>query len=195
MTSLVGKHTCRFSAKILCIILCFAALTGLFGCGTEEKDKKVKITIPAIYLTQDELEDLDTYCENNGYYKASYNKKDDTVTLTMTKFINELLLTNVGMKVISCVYDLVKSETFPYFLDVKSYEKDFTKITISVNKAAYTKDEANSLLAMTVGQSCLMYGMYTVNENPTCEVTVVDSKTGDVLYTIIYDTSAPDLSE
>lgn len=163
--------------KAVALFLCLIAVLGLVACSGDT----VKVEIPALFLNEQELSNLDEYASINGYLSAEYNQKSDTVTLKMTKFSYDLQLTSMGMTVLKSLNEMVESDTFPYLKSIDTYSDDFSEITVLVDAEAYNADSTRSLLSMSVGETALMYGVYTTKKKPTCTVTVKDAKTGSVL--------------
>lgn len=172
--------------KILCLILVALSLFSFTACN--KKVDTVTVNLPAMFVGDTDKDSLKSYCEANGYISGTYNKKSDTVALVMTENAYSLQLVSIGMKVIKSMYNVLDEGTFPYFKEIKSYSDDFTQVKIVVDGEAYKADKTSSLLAMTIGETCLMYGMYTVNDDPKCTVIVLDGETNVVLDTKTFDT-------
>lgn len=148
-------------------------------------DETVKVQLPLAAIDEEYRNNLDAYCEKYGYTSAKKNGSDGSVTIKMSKFSYELLLTQVGLKVITAVYEVAESGDFPC---VKSIEKldteNFREAVIRVNKSKYLAEGKDA--PYTVGQSCLLYQVYDGSTDYKCEVTVVDNKTGEVIETLTY---------
>ena len=116
--------------KALCVLLCLLLVLPLAACkkggdpntifvNTEsttesENDIKdtVKVSFPLSVIEEEYRDDLDAYCEKYGYKSAKVNS-DGTVTIKMSAFSYELLLTQRGMEAIKAA--LNPNDTGYYF--------------------------------------------------------------------------------
>ena len=140
-------------------------------------NEKVDIEIPLLLIEEKYRNDLDKYAEEYGYEKVKLNKKTQTVEITMTAMSHELLLTRIGITIMSSIGSTFESEEFPYMTGIGEYNDDFSEIEIFVDKEGYKNDQQSSLLPYTIGQFCMHYQLYTTRTEYECKVTVKDSKT------------------
>lgn len=144
----------------------------------------VKITIPLAVLDEKYQKDLKAYCEDYGYTKAKLNRLDRTVTVTMKAFSHELLLTQIGMKVVGALYEIAGSKDYPYINKIESFDNDnFKSVVYSVDAKKYPKESLSSYM---MAQSCLLYQLYTEDTDYRVDITVIDKKTGKEIETITY---------
>ena len=192
--------------KALCLILCFLLMFVLVSCGesgtqsasgeavqttqqaeTEEGDLKdtVKIVLPLAVIDEKYQNDLDAYCDEYGYLSAKLNKSSQTVTVKMNKFSHELLLVQIGTKVIQAIYEVEESGDFPCDDKIEKVDtENFREVIVDVNREEYEKE--GNMCAYIIGQSCLLYQLYTESTDYKCDVVVVDSETNEIIETQTY---------
>lgn len=145
---------------------------------------KVKITIPLAVIDEKYHDDMDAYCADHGYLKAKVNKRAETVTITMKAFTHEFLLTEIGTKVIGSLYEIADSKDFPYINEIESFDKNnFRSVVYSVDAEKYSKGSAASYM---MAQSCLLYQLYTADDDYRVDITVIDKDTGETIETVTY---------
>lgn len=140
-------------------------------------NEKVDIEIPLLLVEEQYRNDLDKYAEEYGYEKVKLNKKTQTVEITMTSLAHDLLLTRIGITVMSSIGSTFESEEFPYMTGIGEYSEDFSEIEIFVDKKGYNSDDQSSLLPYTISEYCMYYQLYTTRDEYECKITVKDSKT------------------
>ena len=140
-------------------------------------NEKVEIEIPLLLVEEQYRNDLDKYAEQYGYEKVKLIEKKQTVEITMTALSHDLLLTRIGITVMSSIGSTFESEEFPYMTGIGEYNDDFSEIEIFVDKKGYEKDEQSSLLPYTISEYCIYYQLYTTRDEYECKITVKDSKT------------------
>ncbi len=146
--------------------------------------EKVKITIPLDVIDEKYRNDMDAYCAEYGFLKAKINKRAQTVTITMKALTHELLLSRIGMKVVGSIYEIADSKDYPYIDKIESFDKDnFKSVVYSVDAKKYSKDSAASYM---MAQSCLLYQLYTTDDDYRVDITVVDKNTGETIETDTY---------
>lgn len=140
---------------------------------------KVKIEVPLEMIPAEYREDLPSYAEKNGYYSAVYNKKKDTVTITMRELTHNLLKTRIGLQVIGDIYDFASDKKYSYLVSIDNIDQDnFTSAEITVKEKAYKKD--GTILPFMIAEDLLMYQMYAGVKVPESEVTVKNQK-GEII--------------
>ena len=145
---------------------------------------KVKITLPLAVIDEKYRDDMDAYCADHGYIKAKIHKRAETVTITMKALTHELLLTEIGTKVIGSLYEIADSKDFSYINKIVSFDKqNFKSVVYSVDAKKYSKGSAASYM---MAQSCLLYQLYTTDDDYRVDITVVDKKTGETIETVTY---------
>lgn len=145
---------------------------------------KVKITIPLSVIDEKYRDDMDAYCADYGYQKAKVNKRAQTVTITMNALSHELLLADIGVRVVGAIYDIAGSEDYSYINKIESFDKEnFKSVVFSVDAEKYSKGSAASYM---MAQSCLLYQLYDVGNDYRVDITVVDKETGETIETVTY---------
>lgn len=195
----------KFLSLILCAVLLFSFaacskgdgkpdddLPTLFPEETTTKAKKaglddtVKIRLPITMLEPQYQKDLDAYCEKFGYDKAKLSRDGETVEITMNAFSHDLLLTQIGLKVMNSIAKVTDSGEYPSIKELKEIDRDnFSRVVVTVDKSTYRKDGSRTGIFI-IGQSCLLYQAYTVNNDYRCEVVAVDEKTNEIVETKVY---------
>lgn len=141
----------------------------------------VKVNLPLSLIAEEYRDDLDAFCERYGYKSAKRNS-DGTVTVKMSSLSRDLLLTQVGMDSIKAIFAVAESGDYPYVKKIKSYDsKNFSEVSILVNKAKYLSAETSSLMKLVIAQSCLTYQAYAGIEEPKVKITIIDNKTKDTI--------------
>ena len=135
--------------KALCVLLCLLLVLPLAACkkggdpnsifvSTEsttesENDIKdtVKVNFPQSVIEEEYRDDLDAFCEKYGYKSAKVNS-DGTVTIKMSAFSYELLLTQRGMEAVKAIYDVAEGGKYPFVKGIKSYDDtvSYTHLTL-----------------------------------------------------------------
>lgn len=190
--------------RIICACLCLLLLFSFASCSKRGGDPSsaikitatsgdgdikdtVKITIPLSFVDEEYHNNLDLYCEKYGYISAKLNEKDETVTIKMNALSHDLLLAQIGMKVIKSIYNIVESGDYPYVKSIDSYDsKNFSEVVVSVDKEKYEADKTSSLMPFALAQCCFVYQAYTESTDYKCTVTVADAKTKDIISTKTY---------
>lgn len=188
--------------SVLCLALCFLLLFSFAACKRGETasaenaagkpvnlDETVDVEMPLELVDEKYRDDLDGFCRENGYESASLSSDGKSVKVTVNEFNYKLKMTNRGMDAIKGIYSVAEgSEAYPYVKGIESYDdKNFSQVTLLVDKKKYEADPSKELAAYTIGQSCLRYQAYSTLTDYECKVTVKDSKTKKVLETKTYN--------
>lgn len=154
----------------------------------EEKSNKtkkdVKITVPMSVIPEEYRNNLEAYREEHGYESV---KKDinGNVRIKMSSLSYGLLQTQAGITVINAVYEIADLKQYSYIKEVKQLDtEDFRSITVSVNADKYAEADDSAFQAMA--DSCFYYHIFSEKPVYKCEITIVDSKTGEVIDTKTY---------
>lgn len=180
--------------KALCVLLCLLLVLPLAACkkggdpntifvNTEsttesENDIKdtVKVSFPLSVIEEEYRDDLDAYCEKYGYKSAKVNS-DGTVTIKMSAFSYELLLTQRGMEAIKAIYNVAEGGKYPFVKGIKSYDdKNFGAVAVLVDRVKYQSAGNAAQMLRALAEACYSYQVLTGNAF-ACTVTVIDSKT------------------
>lgn len=149
---------------------------------TSKKD--VKITVPIAVIPEKYRDNLEGYRKEHGYESV---RKDinGNVRIKMSSLSYGLLQTQTGMTVIRAVYEIAEMKEYSYIKEIKNLDtENFRSITISVNAKKYAEADESALQAMA--DSCFYYHIFSEKPIYKCEITVVDSKTGEVIETKTY---------
>lgn len=151
---------------------------------TVDVDKTVKISVP-YYLIESAAGGAVTDFAKTFGYKIS-KEEDGYATMKMEGIDYSLLLSQVGMSVISSLGNLVDSGDYPYIIRLADYSEDFSYMLFEIDTDKYKKyakkapyEEAADLIGMTG----MYYQYFTVEEDNKCEIVFASSKTGKVVYT------------
>ncbi|MCM1544464.1 MAG: hypothetical protein NC110_04110 [Ruminococcus sp.] len=193
------------TTRVISLIICLFMLFSFAGCKKEEanndanestvastteedkvaKNRTVKFELPIGMIDKKYRNDLDAYCEANGFISAKLNKRTQTVTIKMKSFSHELLLGNIGMTVLKSINEIASSKKYPSVKQIKKINTDdFSEVTILVDSRQYKKDGDSA--PYVIGQSCLLYQLYAGVKNYSCTVNVVDQKTNQVIDQKVY---------
>lgn len=148
------------------------------------KNKDVKITVPMSVIPEKYRDNLEAYREEHGYESV---KKDinGNVKIKMSALSYGLLQTQAGITVINAVYEIADMKSYSFIKEVTKLDtEDFRSITVSVNAKKYAEADDSAFQAMA--ESCFYYHIFSENPVYKCEITVVDSKTGEVIDTKTY---------
>lgn len=191
----------KIPTRILCILTAvlilfsFAACTGRtqqtlnengeVQLTTSNVNKTVKIELPLSVLSEEDINDIDSYCERHGYISAKINKRSQTVTVTMKELSYDLLTGEIGMEVIKTIYSFENNDDYPYFNKVESIDKEhFSKVVFSVDSKLYKENSAAA--AYNIGQSCLLYQLYEGSGKYKVDIEIIDKDTKEVIDTRTY---------
>lgn len=193
--------------KIISALLCLAMLLSLAACANGSKggkentnsngdviesytgktasiDDTVEISVPLDTLDEKYQNDLQAYCDDYGYDSAKLNRRKGTVTVVMNELKHDLLLTDIGMKVVKTIYSVEDNKDYPYVDSVKSYDSEnFSKVVLAVDGTQY---KSGAMAPFVIGQACLLYQLYDGTGKYKAEVEVVDKDSGSVIETKVY---------
>ncbi len=156
--------------------------------GNKNPDKKISITMPLVFLGEEYINDVDSYCEVNGFIKGKINEKDQTVTITMRALTHDLFLVKIGMQVMSNIGGVVDSGDYPYVKELESYSDNFDEIVMLVDGKKYEADQQHSLLPYYLGECGMYYQVFTTENEYECTVKIKDAKSGKIIDEQHYET-------
>ena len=184
--------------KVLCVLLCVLLVLPLAACkkggdpsaifiNTESTTESpndikdtVKVNFPLSVVEEEFRNDLDAFCEKYGYKSAKLNS-DGTVTIKMSAFSRDLLLTQKGMEAIRAIYNVAESGDYPYVKGIKSYDdEDFEEVSVLVDGEKYKSAADTADMAFEIAKGCYVYQVFTGNAF-SCTVTVIDKKTKETI--------------
>lgn len=143
----------------------------------------VDITLPASFFEGTDMSTFDTeaYAQEQGLLSAELNE-DGSMIVTMTKGRHKEMLEELSGQLDSYFEELVEGPDTAYVKDI-SHNKDFTAVTVEVDRAAY--ENAFDFTPLAIGLSVSVYQAFIEMEHHV-EISTVDADTGDVLNTVIY---------
>lgn len=153
---------------------------------TKKKNNKkdVKITVPMSVIPEEYRNNLEGYREEHGYESVTKDINGN-VKIKMSSLSYDLLQTQAGITVINAVYEIADLKQYSYIKEVTQLDtENFRSITISVNEKKYAEADDSAFQAMA--DSCFYYHIFSERPVYKCEITVVDSKTGEVIDTKTY---------
>ncbi len=160
---------------------------------TTDPNTEIRITVPMSYIsfisaTQDKYKDnLQLFCDDNGFLSYSADEENGKVTFTMTAFTYNGMLSKKGFGIINTIGQLMESDTYPYFKNLGEYNDNFSYVELTVDKKGYEKDEFSSQLPAYIADICMHnYQLFTTTADYSCTVAVKDAKTGKVIYENTY---------
>ncbi len=155
---------------------------------SDKKDinEKVEITIPLVLVGDEYQDDLDAYCEANGFISCKLNKKDQTVKIQMKSLTYDLNLAKIGTSIMRNIGDIVDSDNYPYAIELESYSDNFDEIVMIVDGEGYKADNQSSLLPYSLGEYGMFYQIYTTQNEYECTVKLKDEKSGEIIFEKTY---------
>lgn len=155
-------------------------LSELDALGSIEVEKNlfdVTLTIPKDYVGETTQADLDKMSKDMGYQSITLNA-DGSATYVMTKPQHEKLLEETRTSINNSLAELVGSEDYPNFTDIKTND-DFTEFTITTKSTELDFNESFSVLMYYMYGG--MYAIFSGEEVDNISVTFINADTGKVI--------------
>lgn len=153
--------------------------------GTTDPNTVITVTVPYEFvstLPEKYQNDLALFCSDNNFLSYEKNESTNALVLTMTATAHNAFLSSKGFALISSLSNFMESKDYPYFLSIEGYNKNFSEITILVDKESYEKDSLSSMLLFSISELCMhSYQIFTVADIYSCTVTVKDAGTLEVI--------------
>lgn len=156
--------------------------------GKKDINEEVEVTMPLIFVSEEYRNDLDAYCEANGFISCKLNEKDQTVKIKMNSLTYDLNLVKIGTQVMSNIGNTIDSGEYPYVVNLESYSDNFDEIVMLVDGEGYKKDNQSSLLPYFLGECGMFYQVYTTQNEYECTVKIKDEKSGEIIFEKTYKT-------
>lgn len=191
--------------RLICVSLLLVMLVSFVSCGkdvntntdavpsTTDPNTQISVTVPLSYitfltLTQEKYKDnLQLFCEDNGFLSYSADEESGKVTFVMTAFTYNGMISEKGFGIINTMGQLMESETYPYFKSLGSYNKNFSYIELIVDKKGYESDEFSTQLPAYIADICMHnYQIFTTTADYSCTVKVIDEGSGKSIYEKTY---------
>ena len=150
-------------------------------------EKTVRISVPSDFVKSEAGGDIQKYARTFGYDITE--DKDGNLTMKMNGRTYSLMLSDISLKVMISLGEIIDSGLYPYVVKLGDYSEDFSYILILVNQKKYGKvKETHSYkeLADIIGLCGLYYQYFTKEKDNSCQVILADSKTGEIVYRNIY---------
>lgn len=144
---------------------------------TDNRLFTVDLTIPADYAGSHTQSELNNISEELGYDSITLNP-DGSITYKMTRQQHEKLLDETRNEINAQIQDMIKSEDYPNFTDIKT-NNDFTKFTVTT-----TSDELNITESMSIFVFYTyggLYGAFSGSDIENIHVEYVNQYTGTVI--------------
>ena len=152
--------------------------------GKKNNKKDVKITVPMSVIPEKYRNNLEAYREEHGYESVTKDINGN-VRIKMSSLSYGLLQTQAGITVINAIYEIAELKQYSYIKEVTELDtENFRSLTVSVNAKKYAEADDSAFQAMA--ESCFYYHIFSEKPVYKCEITVVDSKTGEVIDTKTY---------
>ena len=139
----------------------------------------VELTIPAEYVGEQTLADLEATAEKHGFKSIVINA-DGSATYVMTKKQHKEFLQELRNQMNGALDGLVGSQEYPNFTKIETNDS-FTEFTITTKSTELDLTESFSVLAFyTYGG---MYSVFSGKDIDNVSVTFINESTGDVIST------------
>lgn len=135
------------------------------------------------------IKDIKASATKQGITDVTQNE-DGSVTYKMTKATHQKLIDNTKQATSESLNKLKSSKDFPYIKDI-SYNDNFTKVTLIIDKSSY-EDTYKEILALDVGLQTYFYQVINGTKENSIKTTIdlQDQKSKKVFDTITYPESA-----
>lgn len=168
------------------IVTEYVTTTKSSDIGKKDINEKVEITIPLVLVGEEYKNDLDAYCQANGFISCKLNKKDQTVEIKMNSLTYDLNLVKIGTSIMRNIGNIVDSDDYPYAKKLESYSDNFDEIVMLVDGEGYKADNQASLLPYSLGEYGMFYQVYTTQNEYKCTVKIKDEKSGEIIFEKTY---------
>lgn len=152
----------------------------------DENFLTVDITLPASFLGEEDMSsfDPDAYAEERDFKKAVLNE-DGSVTITMTKARHREMLDEMAQAIEESYASMVQSEDTPYIMEI-TYSAPYSQVSVAVDRQGYEEDGLMAaFIPLTIYIPAVYYQMFAAEER-SCEITIVDHDTGEVIDSAVY---------
>lgn len=163
--------------KKLFVILAGCALAVCLGACGSPADETVEVTLPAAFVEQYDISDVENLVEQEGIEAATKNE-DGSITWVMTKQKHDELMQSLRDSFDTSFSEMVGSEQYPNFKDIR-HNDNFTEFTVQVDGDQLGLAESLSTLIFYMAG-----GFYNIFDGaPTDNVNVqfVNANTGEVI--------------
>lgn len=149
----------------------------------EHKDpnKIVSVKIPLSFIEEEYRNNLDAYVKAKGYESASLSLDGKTVNVKMRALAYELMKINIGVQTIRAICDTIKTDTYPYVINMGEYEDDFSYVSLLVNEKEFKSSNNADGLFDYVSICCAYYMLNDSSSKNTLKIDIISEKTGELL--------------
>lgn len=154
-------------------------LSSLDNVEVDEGIFNVELTVPSDFVGDSTQADLDETCKKYGFKSITLNA-DGSATYIMTKKQHKQLLADISNQINEGLKDLVNSEDYPNFTDIKAND-NFTEFTVTTKSTELDITESFSVLGLYIYGG--MYSVFSGEEVDNISVTFINADTGEVIST------------
>ncbi len=142
-------------------------------------EDRIEVLLPADFVDAKYKGDLDAFAKAKNY--DSVVAEGDKVRVRMREFSYDLLLTQKGMMTVTGIAETIDSKSFPYVMDLSSYNEDFSQIVLSVKSKSMKKAGNLNDLYNLVASYALYYQLYLKDSSMSCEILIIEDKSNILL--------------
>ena len=145
----------------------------------------VDVTLPASFFLDSTEEEIIAEAKENGIIETVVNK-DDSVTYTMSKSKYNEMMKEIGDSIASTIDEIVNSGDYTSIKEI-SYNKDYTKFDVKVNRQQY-EEGFDGFAVIGLVMVSTYYNAFEGNSREELKTifNMVDETTGEIYDTAIY---------
>lgn len=161
--------------------------------GGVEVDKNllsVEVSLPASFFEGQSAEDIVADAKEEGIEVTAND--DGSYTYKMSKSEHKKLMDEMSNELDKSTADMVSSGDYPSIKDI-SYNKDFTKFTMVVEKEAY-ENSMDGFASLGLGMAGMMYQLFdgADPDDYSVSISVEDEASGEVISEVVYPDAMED---
>ena len=145
----------------------------------------VDVTLPLSFFIDSTEEEIIAEAKENGIIETVVNK-DDSVTYTMSKSKYNEMMKEIGDSIASTIDEIVNSGDYTSIKEI-SYNKDYTKFDVKVNRQQY-EEGFDGFAVIGLVMVSTYYNAFEGNSREELKTifNMVDETTGEIYDTAIY---------
>ena len=152
---------------------------------TTDPMSEVTVVIPYNYIYSLDAKyqnDLQLYCDANGFKSYTADEANGTVTFKMTAAAHNTFLSALRFEMSKIFSSLIN--TYPFFDQFIANNMEYTDVSIRVDKKAYQKDSNSGFIVDYVASLCMnSYQIFLTTTDYHCTIKIIDKDTGDIIET------------
>ena len=152
---------------------------------TTDPMSEVTVVIPYNYIYSLDAKyqnDLQLYCDANGFTSYTADKANGTVTFKMTAAAHNTFLSAMRFELSKIFSALI--ESYPFFDQLIANNMEYTDVSIRVDKEAYQSDSNKGFVIDYVASLCMnSYQIFLTTTDYHCTIKIIDKDTGDIIET------------